>query len=92
MVASESRRRRLVGEVVSNQMDKTVVVLVTRRIAHPVYRKYVTKTKRYYAHDERNECQQGDKVIIEGTRPLSRLKRWRIVEVTQPAVAGVAEL
>ena len=86
MTTTQSRRRRLTGEVVSDKMDKTVVVLVTRRFAHPVYKKYVTRSKKYYVHDEQNVCQVGDKVIITATRPLSRLKRWRVLEVTHSAV------
>ncbi len=90
MATTRSRRKRLTGEVVGNKMDKTAVVLVTRRFAHPVYRKYVTRTKKFYVHDEQNACQVGDQVIIVATRPLSRLKRWRILEVTHHAVeAGV---
>ncbi len=90
MVTTRSRRKRLTGEVVGNKMDKTAVVRVTRRFPHPVYRKYVTRTKKFYAHDEQNVCQVGDQVIIVATRPLSRLKRWRILEVTHSAVeAGV---
>jgi len=78
--------------VVGNKMDKTAVVLVTRRYAHPVYRKYVTRTKKFYAHDEQNVCQVGDQVIIVATRPLSRLKRWRILEVIRPAVETGVEV
>ena len=85
MATTKLDRRRLTGEVVKTKMDKTAVVQVTRRFAHPMYKKYVTKSKRYYAHDEQNACRDGDQVIIEATRPLSRLKRWRIVEVTRPA-------
>ena len=85
MAATKLGRRRLTGEVVKTKMDKTAVVQVTRRFAHPMYKKYVTKSKRYYVHDEQNVCRDGDQVIIEATRPLSRLKRWRVVEVTRPA-------
>ncbi|MCH7858140.1 MAG: 30S ribosomal protein S17 [Candidatus Marinimicrobia bacterium] len=85
MAATKLGRRRLTGEVLKTKMDKTAVVQVTRRFAHPMYKKYVTKSKRYYAHDEQNVCRDGDQVIIEATRPLSRLKRWRVVEVTRPA-------
>jgi small subunit ribosomal protein S17 len=92
MATTRSRRRRLTGEVVGNKMDKTAVVLVTRRFAHPVYRKYVTRTKKFYVHDEQNACQVGDQVIIVATRPLSRLKRWRILEVTHPAVEAEVEV
>ncbi len=85
MATTPLGRRRLTGEVVKTKMDKTAVVRVTRRFAHPMYKKFVTKSKRYYAHDEQNACRDGDQVIIEATRPLSRLKRWRVVEVTRPA-------
>ncbi len=91
MATTLPKRRRLTGEVVSDKMDRTAVVLVTRRFAHPVYKKYVTRSKKYYAHDGQNACRVGDKVIIEATRPLSRLKRWRILEVTQPATGGGVE-
>jgi small subunit ribosomal protein S17 len=89
---SQSKRRRLTGEVVKNRMDKTAVVLVTRRFAHPMYKKYVTRTKKYYAHDEYNTCNVGDLVIIEATRPISRLKRWRVFEVTRPATDSGEEI
>ena len=88
MAATKLGRRRLTGEVVKTKMDKTAVVQVTRRFAHPMYKKYVTKSKRYYVHDEQNVCRDGDQVIIEATRPLSRLKRWRVVEVTRPATTA----
>ncbi len=92
MATIRSRKRRLTGEVVGNKMDKTAVVLVTRRFAHPVYRKYVTRTKKFYVHDEQNVCQVGDQVVIVATRPLSRLKRWRILVVTHPAVEAEVEV
>lgn len=88
MATPRSGRRRLTGEVVKTKMDKTAVVQVTRRFAHPMYKKFVTKSKKYYAHDEQNACRDGDRVVIEATRPLSRLKRWRVVEVTRPATGG----
>jgi len=92
MATTESRRARLSGQVVQTKMDKTAVVLVTRRTPHPMYKKYVTKTKKYYAHDEQNVCKDGDEVIIEATRPLSKLKRWRIFEIIKSAPgAGVSE-
>jgi len=74
-----------VGVVVSNKMDKTVVVAVTRHMMHPLYKKTVKKTKKFYAHDENNECGVGDKVEIKETRPLSRLKRWRVSEILEKA-------
>ena len=85
MGTERNRRRQLVGRVVSDKMDKTAVVLVTRRFMHPVYKKYITRSKKYYAHDEGNVCQIGDDVIIEASRPISRLKRWRVREVTKSA-------
>jgi small subunit ribosomal protein S17 len=71
------------GTVISNKMDKTVVIEQRRRVQHPVYKRYITLTKKYYAHDEKNECQIGDFVRIMETRPLSRQKRWRVVEVLE---------
>jgi small subunit ribosomal protein S17 len=70
-----------VGLVVSNKMDKTVVVTVENRSPHPKYGKIVVKTKRYKAHDENNQCQEGDRVRISETRPLSKTKRWNVVEI-----------
>lgn len=70
-----------VGLVVSNKMDKTVVVAVENRSPHPKYGKIVVKTKRYKAHDENNDCQEGDRVRISETRPLSKTKRWNVVEI-----------
>ena len=92
MTRARAVPRRLTGKVVSNKMDKTAVVLVTRRFAHPVYRKYVTKSKKYFAHDEGNICQLGDEVVIVTTRPLSRLKRWRVLEVTTPTTGTEVEV
>jgi small subunit ribosomal protein S17 len=80
---SEERRNRKTrrGTVVSDKGDKTVVVLVERRFAHPLYGKSVTRSKKYHAHDESNEFRVGDVVRIQETRPLSKLKRWRVVEL-----------
>jgi small subunit ribosomal protein S17 len=72
-------RRRLQGTVVSDKMDKTVVVRVERRQAHPLYRKVIRTHRRYKAHDEANEARIGDVVVIEESRPISREKRWRVV-------------
>ncbi len=69
------------GRVVSDAMDKTVVVSVERQFAHPLYGKRVTRRKKYHAHDERNEFRSGDLVVIEETRPVSKRKRWRVVEL-----------
>jgi small subunit ribosomal protein S17 len=74
-------RKTRVGEVVSNKMDKTIVVAVVRRVPHPKFGKIVKRTKKLYAHDEQNQCALGDLVRVEETRPLSRLKRWQLVEV-----------
>jgi small subunit ribosomal protein S17 len=78
-------RKVRVGTVVSDKMDKTVVVAVERRYAHPLYGKQVTRTKKYHAHDENNECGVGDTVRIMETRPLSRLKRWRVEKLIERA-------
>jgi small subunit ribosomal protein S17 len=71
------------GRVVSDAMDKTVVVSVERQFAHPLYGKRVTRRKKYHAHDERNEFRSGDLVVIEETRPLSKRKRWRVVRLVE---------
>ena len=73
------------GLVVSDKMDKTVVVAVENRAPHPKYLKIVVKTKRYKAHDEENKCKEGDRVRIRETRPLSRTKRWQVVEIISTA-------
>ena len=78
-------RKTRTGVVVSDAMDKTVVVSVERRITHPVYGKIMRRSKKYYAHDENNEAKKGDKVSIEETRPLSKTTRWRLVEVLSRA-------
>ena len=83
---NKNQRRELIGKVESSKMDKTVVVMVARKIPHPVYKKYVNKTKKYYAHDPQNLCGSGDTVVIEESRPLSRLKRWRIKEIQEKAI------
>jgi small subunit ribosomal protein S17 len=76
-------RKERVGEVVSNKMAKTIVVRVERRFPHPQFKKIITRYKKFYAHDEKNEAKPGDVVRIEETRPLSRTKRWRLVEVVE---------
>ncbi len=80
-----NRRKVRLGVVVSDKMDKTVVVRVTREFRHPVYGKRVKLSKKYMAHDEKGECRVGDVVRIMETRPLSRHKRWRVVEVVERA-------
>jgi len=76
-------RKERVGEVISSKMAKTIVVRVERRFPHPQYRKVVTAYNKFYAHDEKSEAKPGDRVRIQETRPLSKLKRWRLVEVIE---------
>ena len=78
-------RKERVGVVVSNKMDKTIVVAVKRKVKHPIYGKFVNKTTKFYAHDENNDCNIGDMVRIMETRPLSKNKCWRLVEITERA-------
>lgn len=78
--------RTLTGTVTSDKMDKTVTVLVERRVKHPLYGKYVVESKKYHAHDEANECGVGDKVEIAETRPLSKTKSWRVTRILEKAV------
>ncbi|KGN84404.1 MULTISPECIES: 30S ribosomal protein S17 [unclassified Porphyromonas] len=78
-------RKERVGVVSSNKMDKTVTVAVKWKEKHPIYGKFVNKTKKYHAHDEKNECNIGDTVRIMETRPLSRTKRWRLVNIIERA-------
>ena len=78
-------RKERVGKVVSNKMTKSITVAVDRRVKHPIYGKFVHKTTKYMAHDEKNEAGIGDTVRISETRPLSKLKRWRLVEVIEKA-------
>jgi len=87
MAKKEDRRRRKVrvGEVVSDKMDKTAVVAVTRLVRHPDYSRFVKRTSRFKVHDEKNECQTGDVVRIMETRPLSKDKRWRLMEIVRKA-------
>ncbi|MEO0113807.1 MAG: 30S ribosomal protein S17 [candidate division WOR-3 bacterium] len=74
------RRKKVIAIVKSNKMDKTVVCETTRLVLHPKYKKYIRKKTKLYAHDPNNECQVGDKVLLMETRPLSKLKRWRVVK------------
>lgn len=80
-----SLRKTRIGVVVSNKMDKTITVAIERRVPHPIYKKYFTKTTKLAAHDENNECSIGDKVKLMETRPLSLRKRWRLVEIVEKA-------
>ena len=78
-------RKVEVGRVVSNKMDKTIVVAVEDSVKHPLYKKVVKHTKKLHTHDEKNECSVGDRVEIMETRPLSKLKRWRLVKIVEKA-------
>ena len=78
-------RKERIGVVVSNKMEKSIVVSETRRVKHPLYGKFVLKTKKYHAHDETNDCNIGDTVKISETRPLSKTKCWRLVEILERA-------
>jgi small subunit ribosomal protein S17 len=83
ILTARGNRKERVGEVVSNKMTKTIVVRVERRFPHPQFKKIVKAYKKFYAHDEKAEAKIGDMVRIEETRPLSKLKRWRLVEVVE---------
>ncbi|MDR2424450.1 MAG: 30S ribosomal protein S17 [Prevotellaceae bacterium] len=76
-------RKERVGVVVSNKMDKSIVVAEKRKVKHPIYGKFVNRTTKYMAHDEKNECSEGDTVRIMEIRPLSKNKRWRLVEIVE---------
>ena len=79
----QGRRKEVVGEVVANRMQKTIVVKVTRKKSHPFYGRVVARNKKFYAHDEKNEAHVGDIVRIEETRPLSKLKRWKLKDIVR---------
>ena len=85
MDENRNMRKERVGFVVSNKMDKTVTVAVERKTQHPLYKRVVTKTKKFKAHDEKNDCNDGDTVRIMETRPLSKTKRWRLVDIIERA-------
>ena len=90
------RRKEVIGDVVANRMNKTIVVQVIRRKSHPLYTRVISKAKKFYAHDEKNEAHVGDVVRLEETRPLSKLKRWRLKEIVRktalvPEVVDAAE-
>jgi small subunit ribosomal protein S17 len=82
---TRNARKERIGVVVSNKMDKSIVVRVERRLKHPKYGKFVKRSTKFMAHDENNECQIGDTVRIMETRPLSKIKRWRLVEIIERA-------
>ena len=83
---TEKTARSLQGSVVSAAMDKTITVMVERQVKHPLYKKYIRRSTKFHAHDEKNECAAGDVVRIEECRPISRHKSWRLVEVVTKAV------
>ena len=84
-MSEQSNKKTLTGRVVSDKMDKTVTILVERRVKHPLYGKIVTRSKKYHAHDETNECHPGDLVMIEECRPLSKTKAWRVSKLIEKA-------
>ena len=84
-MAAETRQKTREGFIVSDKMDKTVVVEVERMFRHPVYKRTIKRSKKYKAHDPQNDCRTGDRVIIEETRPLSKQKHWRVIEVIERA-------
>jgi len=86
MAEAENLARSLTGKVVSDKMDKTIVVLIERRVKHPIYGKYVSKSSKLKAHDEQNECKMGDLVTISESRPLSKTKSWALVKIEEHAV------
>ncbi|RUO64800.1 30S ribosomal protein S17 [Idiomarina ramblicola] len=84
-MTDEKRVRTLQGKVVSDKMDKTITVAVERRVKHPVYGKYITRTTKVHAHDEDNQCKAGDTVIVRECRPLSKNKSWTLEEIVERA-------
>ena len=84
-MADRNLRKTRTGVVTSNKMDKTITISVERRLRHPIYGKFVKKTNKFMAHDEKNDCNIGDTVRIMETRPLSKSKRWRLVEIIERA-------
>jgi small subunit ribosomal protein S17 len=85
METTRNTRRERIGVVVSNSMDKSITISVKQKIKHPIYGKFVNKTSKFMAHDEENTCNVGDMVKISETRPLSKNKRWRLVEIIERA-------
>ena len=83
MAEAQKTIRTLTGRVVSDKMDKTITVLIERRVKHPIYGKYLKRSTKLHAHDEQNQCKIGDKVTISETRPLSKTKSWALVEVVE---------
>ena len=86
MSAEKKHTRILTGKVVSNKMDKSITVLVERRVRHPVYGKYMTKSSKVHAHDEKNECNVGDVVSLSESKPISKTKAWQLVSILETAL------
>jgi small subunit ribosomal protein S17 len=84
-MSEAGNKRQLVGRVVSDRMQKTVTVLVERRVKHPLYGKIITRSSRYHAHDEDKACKEGDLVLIEECRPIARTKSWRVIQLMEKA-------
>ena len=84
----EKRARTVTGRVVSNKMEKSITVLIERRVKHPVYGKYVTKSSKVHAHDEANACQEGDVVTVKEVRPISKTKTWSLVSIDEKATGA----
>ena len=84
-MSETNAKRTLTGKVVSNKMDKSITVLIERRVKHPVYGKYITKSTKLHAHDENNVCKEGDMVTISESRPISKTKAWTLVEEVESA-------
>jgi len=90
-MAERTEKKTVIGLVTSTKMDKTAVVEVSRLVQHPVYKKYIRRRTTFKAHDEKNECVEGDTVEIMETRPLSRTKRWRLVKIVKPSTKRALE-
>lgn len=84
-LAEAAKRKEKIGVVVSSKMDKTVVIAVERKVKHPIYGKFIKKTSKFAVHDEKNEVNVGDTILVVETRPLSKTKRWRLVSILQRA-------
>ena len=84
-MSEKEKARSASGTVISNKMDKTITVMVERRIKHPLYGKYIKRSRKIHVHDEENQCQEGDLVTIEETRPISKLKSWKLSSVDRKA-------
>ena len=84
-MSEAANKRQLAGRVVSDKMQKTVTVLVERRVKHPLYGKFMTRSSRFHAHDEARECKEGDLVLIEECRPIAKTKTWRVIQLVEKA-------